>query len=321
MISKKDPCDPVIPDSDPTPAALAIRLCNFATGSSALLPEHRVGLQHNIVDAHWRSHSGWIDIVGFASRRRADHDSQANLKLSQERCAAVKAYLAPALPQGFRFNVIEGEGDAQSQDDPTGNAGFFRAVLVRLFAQQYRKVYPGHDHSRSRPTHAPLTASNEFIFEPVSINSGCIGFAQMDELLFRLTDVTNGQSRYFLYRGTGGTLSVPPAGKSAGWDSADRPHISTPFAIRNLADFESSGPHEASLGQIGASVSTPWGNVGPSGLTFEFAPKAFFKRGILKHFTFSFGFSKGLGASAGLAGTEGSVTIKSETFVPPPPGM
>jgi hypothetical protein len=68
MINYQDPCPDVINDPAPTPASMAFRLCNFVTGHSELRPAHYTELQSQILDASWPHSTGWIDIVGFASK-------------------------------------------------------------------------------------------------------------------------------------------------------------------------------------------------------------------------------------------------------------
>src|ERR1700733_6924117 len=266
MMSYSDPCEDVIDDSEPQPAAVVFRMCNFATGNSALLPSHMKELQDKILDTSWPHCSGWIDIVGYASKLQYAHNPQGNYDLSVARWESVKSYLGSALPRGFRFNVIQGEGDGPAKG-ASADAGFFRAVLVRLFAQLYSP--PPRIKTRQPIPQPQPSASNQFMFEAVSIYSAGIEFAQSDELLFKLTDMTNHQSRYFRYGvAYGPNLSWPPVSKSSASDSKERPIISTPFALRDLSDFESP---DAELGQISDGKSF-------SKLRLGFKPNGFLRR-------------------------------------------
>jgi hypothetical protein len=310
MIPYSDPCDDVIDDPEPQPAAVVFRLCNFVTGKSDLLPRHMQELQSKILDTSWPHSTGWIDIVGYASRQQYAHNPQGNLELSAARCERVKSYLGSALPHGFWLNVTYGAGDSPAQGASL-DAGFFRTVSVRLFSQHYSK--PPYTKIPQPIPQPWQSASNLFMFEAISIHSASIEFVQSDELLFKLTDMTNFQSRYFIYGkhglALGPTISWPPVSKSSGTDSNDRPMISTPLALR---DLESP---MAELSQIGAGVSLgsglSWGK-----LRLEFKPQGFLRRGTFHSVVAVFSFSKGVGLGGGVSGTKGSVTIMPVGWVP-----
>jgi hypothetical protein len=315
-IAYRDPCDNVINDSTPSPATVVFRLCNFVTGQWDLLPDHQAELHHQILDTSWPHSSGRIDLIGYASKLLyAQNNPQSNDQLSMNRYEAVKNYLSTGLPPGLQINYCEGEGASQSQQGSL-DAGFFRAVEVRLYAASYQKP-PLNKKRQPIPHHA--YPSNRFRFDPIQSQSGSILVGQDDSLLFKITDLTNGQSRYFRYAGLGVGLSPIPYGKCTGWNSPNHIEFETAIAIRNLAEFATFGA-TASLDQAGVGGSTPWGSAGPSGLRFSFTPEAYLRRGIFKDFSFSFGFSKGIGISAGVSRTQGSVTVMPPDFVPGPPG-
>jgi hypothetical protein len=315
MIPYSDPCDDVIDDSEPQPAAVVFRLCNFVTGEPDLLPRHMQELRSKILDTSWPHSTGYIDIVGYSSRLQYAHDPEGNDKLSLARCERVKSFIGSALPHGFRLNVTYGAGDLPAQGASL-NAGYFRAVLVRLFAQHFSK--PPYTKIPQPILRPQQSASNLFMFEAISIHSASIAFAQSDELLFKLTDMTNFESRYFIYGrhglALGATISWPPVSKSSGTDSSERPQISTSFALRDLADFESP---MAELSQIGAGVSMgsglSWGK-----LRLEFKPHGFLRRGTFHSVVVVFSFSKGVALGGGVSGTKGSVQIMPVGWVPSP---
>lgn len=318
MIQYKDPCPDVMDDGGPAPAAVAFRLCNFATGKPDLLAAHYVELKSQILDASWPHSNGWIDIVGFASKLGYAHNPQGNLQLSRARCAAVQAYLAGHLPRGFRFNVIEGEGDTQSQAGSL-DAGFYRAVEVRLFAQSYRPANPTKKH-QPIPRHPHQTPSNLFVFQAIEVGSVGMGpwvvTKQADQFDFKLTDTTNGKSRYFRFSGDGlsGGLSLLPISLSSAWDSPERPVIATPMPIRDFADFQTTS---ASL-TLTPGVSAPGASYSPLPNYFQFLPDAYDRRGIHNRVDLKFSFSQGKSNAVGASKTSGFVIMLPESYRPKP---
>jgi hypothetical protein len=323
VIPFQNPCDDVIPDPDPAPAALCLRLCNFKTGDAELLDNHTEALDQEILKPHWRSQDGKIHIVGYASKLKYAHSPEGNQMLSEDRCNSVMEYLEPHMPAGFEIKVVDPEGDSESQDDPTGNAGFYRAVLVKLFAKGYTKVYPKEPHPI--PRHHLEPPSNLFMFVPVKITSGgpsldVVGL-QWDSLLFKLVDVNTGQSRYFTYSNT---LSPPgfSAGKSSfissGWESPDRPIISTKVSFKDFVDFTTIGdPTNATLSQGSIGVSNPAGvTTSVSGMELMFRPRGYISRGFSDWITVRFSFSKGKGGGAAASNSNGSITVHPEDYDP-----
>jgi hypothetical protein len=321
-----DPCNAVIDDPAPSPATVAFRLCNFDTGKAELLADHRVELHRQILDTYWPHSTGSIDLTGFASKLKYAHDpkGEGNRNLSADRCAAVQKYLEGGLPRGFRFNPLDPEGDKWSQAASL-DAGFYRAVLVQLNAYGYRPPLVKKSGPIPRPPHPMLSASNHFRIEPAKLITTSLDLGYVDKLLFKITDLTNGESRYFLYAGVGLglALSFPPgAGKSASWGSADHSDIWTTFPIRDLAAFESDSlvPGEAGLTQGGLSGSTG-GPTPPSFTFFKFLPKIFKSRGIYESISLKFSFSNGIASpSVGGSGSGGTVVAKRAGFDPGPPG-
>jgi hypothetical protein len=323
---QSDPCDYTILDQDPKPATMALRLCRFDTGHSELLPEHVEALNEEILEPHWRARDGQIKISGFASRLGYAHNPKGNLMLSDARCQAVKDFLEPHLPDGFPFVIksLDPKGDSDSQNDPDIDAGFHRAVLVELFAHGYTKTYVKQPHPI--PRHVLQSPSDLFVFVPVKIFSTSIPFggvvgSQKDNLLFKLIDTSTGEWRYFLYSssGSGFNASVSLPGRSSGYDSSDRPTISTAVAVRDLAEFTTVyDPVFARLKSYGVSASTPSGSIGPSTYRFTFRPAIYVARHIDDWITVEFSFSKGTGAGASYAESNGGITLLPKDYTPRP---
>jgi hypothetical protein len=321
-----DPCDYTMLDPDPKPAAMALRLCRFGTGHSDLLPEHVRALNEEVLEPHWRARDGQIKISGFASRLGYTNNPRGNLILSDARCNAVKDLLEPHLPDGFPFAIQspDPKGDSESQNDPDIDAGFHRAVLVELFAHGYTKTYVKQPHPI--PRHPLQSPSDLFVFVPIKVSSTSISLlgpvgTENDDLVFKLIDTSTGESRYFMYNSSGSGfsagVSLPGPNRSIGYESSDRPTISTAVAIRDFANFTTVyGPVWAHLESYGASVSTPIGSIGPSTYKFTFRPGVYVARDIHEWITVEFSFSKGAGLGIGASGSHGSITLLPKNYSP-----
>ena len=296
MISKPSGASPdVLVDPSPAPAVLAMRLCNFATGSSALLPDHQAELSSRILQAIWPYSGGWIDIVGYASKLGA---ADRNMQLSLSRCEAVRQFLAPhltVLGQPFRFNVTTGRGEEDSQDDPSGNDGFYRAVTVKLFAQGRYRWDPPQPAPKPQPT--PLEPAEFFQFIPVQVTSGSLSYYQLDMVEFGIRDLRNSRTRYFRYTSVLGVdfpvPYTPPVGASVG-------RMGVPKGFRTaipINDFEKFASNDASL------LQRPGGAIGTDSLggrcTLQWAPKAYSERSVPGTIRVEFSTAKGIGVSGG----------------------
>ncbi len=306
-------CDSFIAVDGPaaSPAAMELRLCNFPTGHSELLPDHVAALWKYIGRAMWTSQGAWIDLVGYASKLGYAHNDSGNLTLSRARCAAVKNVLNPVLSRmgsRFRFNMIDGRGDTESQDDPTLDHGFYRAVLVRLFAQ-------GAYHFDPIPVPPPHIwtpkPSDWFEFKAVEGASVTGGLFEASTMIFSMHDLINLRTRYYGYKGIGVSAPIPklPAvGFSVGHGaSAVQFHTLTP--IVDMKDFEGQGNIE---GFPGATLGP--NSVGGKAI-FTMRPDAYSRRGIHNPLRVTFSFSAGFGANLKDV-TAGSIKMLDTSFRP-----
>jgi hypothetical protein len=281
-------------DAEPSPAKVILRLCNFVTGSAALQGTHQSELHGRIIAAAWPHDSGFIDIVGFASKLG---DNKRNHTLSVARCSSVKRFLGPSLDslgQRFRFNVVMGKGEEDSQNDPTGNNGFFRAVVVKLFAQGQYKYEPPKVVPKPKLTEPAF----HFEFKAIQVSSANIKVGQADFVEFSIRDVKNSRIRHFQYIGGGGNIPTPgpPVGVGVGRNS-NVVGFSTDIAVNDFEDFAGSGTLRqesgASLGNksVGGECKLSW------------TPAAYERRGIDKKITVHFSTSKGFGFGGGSGST------------------
>jgi hypothetical protein len=311
VISKpKGSCPNVLIDSAPAPAKFAMRLCNFATGQARLLHDHQRELSSRIIDAAWPHQGGWIDIVGYASKLG---DADKNLRLSNARCDSVKAYLAPhldTLGSRFRFNVIMGRGEEESQNDPTGNDGFFRAVIVRLFAQGQYKWEPP---PKPKPVPLPVQPADRFEFQAIQVTSGNIKLGQADVVEFSIRDVKNGRIRYFMYVAGGGAIPTPgpPVGASVSRNSNVVGFV-TKVPINEFEKFEADNSDATFLQDAGAAL----GGASMGGAcTLKWTPRAYKDRSINAKIELTFSTSKGIGFSGG-SGTIGRIVKLPDSYRP-----
>ncbi len=130
----------VEPFPAPPQALLAVRLCNFKTGSSTPLVSHTHWLDANLRDLARSSPNPWVDFNGYASHLG---DPARNMKLSLDRCEAVKRYLA-----GYGANISfppRNEiplGSTQSTGDANNDDGRWRSVEVFLYGSKPPRPSP-----------------------------------------------------------------------------------------------------------------------------------------------------------------------------------
>jgi hypothetical protein len=124
---------------------IAARLCNFATGDSALRAEHLVWINRHLKNATAASPDAWIDIQAYASRTGSDALNQA---LSDRRRVQVKAGIAAAIPSA-RFLKEKAWGESASGGGENDNDGYWRAVEVYAFGSLPRARFP--DPAPARP--------------------------------------------------------------------------------------------------------------------------------------------------------------------------
>ncbi len=303
-------CEDVLYDPSPAPAKAGLRLCNFPTGSSQLLPKHYDALYGRIVAAAWQRQWGWIDIIGYASRLRYANNEGGNLQLSRQRCESVISYMdAPLklLGQRFRFNVSDGRGDTASQADAVADDGFRRAVEVRLFADgdyHWNPVPP------LRQGYA-IAASHQFEFQAVESASVQGWLFEANCMFFAIHDMLNHRIRYFAYKGVGASVPVPklPAvGASHGWGSPAIP-FTTAVPFLDLSEFEGGATLRGDTGLTFGSTSID------GELTLEMSPKGYADRGIKTPVSVTFSFSHGLGVNLQDV-SHGTVELLSESFRP-----
>lgn len=149
MIIKSAAPQVVIVDQNPSPATFAMRVCNFPTHESSLSWAQEHELAKELIAAIWYYESGWIDLVGYASRLKYRHHPLGNQHLGWARCISVESFIGVILSSiegNFRFNVIESEGDSRSQKDVDIDDWFHRAVDIRFFGATHT-----HPHVQPKP--------------------------------------------------------------------------------------------------------------------------------------------------------------------------
>ena len=325
-------CENYIVDDSPSPASASIRLCNFQTGRSELLEDHRTALRQWIMRPGYDTTHAWIDLVGYASKAPFRNNTGDNWTLSNARCKAVQDHLQEKFfsmfvkgLSGFKSGVVEGEGEfhrpgvvmgvgpSQSGADPTTdhNHGFYRAVLVRLFTQgdyKWKDIPVRRGHTE--------VASRRFEFEGIefassqgSVNRATIG---ANCLIFGIHDLTNRRRRYFWFGGLElgvATPKTPDISFSAEHNSKPVP-FTTPVPFLDLEDFAGDGVITAEPGITFATLI----NVGGA-MTLSWFPREYLNRGISTPVVINFSFSRGFGASL-WSGGAGRVHILDANFRP-----
>ena len=303
-------CPSVMYDPSPNPASFGMRLCNFPTGSTQLLPEHYQAINDKLLGAMWPYQNSWIDLVGYASKLQYASDPSGNTTLSRNRCLAVQNYLdrfLSTMQQKFRFNWVQGRSDWESQQDSNIDHGFHRAVEIRLFSQgQYRWTRPPvlrHGYT--------LAASDQFEFQAIESASPTLVLFEADAMIFSIHDLLNHRLRYYSYWGVGATVPIPktPAvGASAEHKSRPVP-FTTAIKIVDMEDFAGSGSID---GDPGFTMNRT--SVGGS-VTLTMNTKAYEDRHISTPLSVKFSFSRGFGASIANVGT-GRIKILDQSFRP-----
>jgi hypothetical protein len=259
----------------------------------------------------WNAQGAWIDLIGCASKLRYTHNESGNLDLSRARCAAVKSVLNPLLSgQGgpFRFNVIDGRGDTESQDDQTLDHGFYRAVLVRLFTfgqYHYNPAPPPPPHIwRAMP-------SDSFEFQALEGASVTGGLFEASTMIFSIHDLRNFRIRYFGYRAIGASVSIPKL-PAVGF-SAEHGSAAVTFTTRvpflDMKDFEGQGGIEGFPG-----VTLNEHSVGGQAI-LTMHPEGYSRRGIPNPLRVTFSFSRGFGVNLKDVVT-GNIEMLAESFRP-----
>lgn len=306
-------CEDVLYESAPYDCAAMVRLCNFRTGSDAVLDSHYSWLK-TLTQVAAGTDNSWIDIVGYASQMayRPGDTSGGNWTLSQRRCAAVQREMEHILTdlhtnRGITMHVRMGVGDSQSSPDWTRdkNHGFYRAVVVKFFAppQKWDVVHLRHGST--------TVGARRFEFEPVEMSGAGFGTAQADWMYFGIHDLDNHRRRYFAH--VGGSVAFPTPGPvisfSAQHGGSAVPFTTDPFGVLELEDFQ--GPstlyQDAGATVLAHSVSGP--------MRLEWSPKAWTDRGYGRNLSVGFSLSRGFSISLGSVGP-GYVKIMDPSFRP-----
>ncbi|HJQ55595.1 MAG TPA: OmpA family protein [Vineibacter sp.] len=114
------------PSTSDEPSA---RLCNFATGGSALRPAHQAWLTANLVPILRGQSSYLVEIGGLASRLGG---AALNDRLGQARADAAKNYLEQQVQMSLPNVLTASYGESVSGGSVNDNDGYYRAVLVKL---------------------------------------------------------------------------------------------------------------------------------------------------------------------------------------------
>jgi len=110
-------------------ARAAAKLCNIPTGTTTLLPAHKIWLDKAIEDIIKKAPAPWVDIFGYASHLG---DPLSNKKLSDRRCEAVMRYIQASAPHCL-FPQEFGFGDTKSTGGRRDDDGEWRAVDVYVY--------------------------------------------------------------------------------------------------------------------------------------------------------------------------------------------
>src|SRR5262245_18669340 len=114
-----------------TPNQPCARLCNFATGKSALLPAHRDWLQRSVVPVLRRNPGSTVQIRGLASKLGS---AAFNDRLSADRARATRGTLEGLMLLSLGGNVqMCSYGESLSAGRPNNNDGYYRAVIVSAY--------------------------------------------------------------------------------------------------------------------------------------------------------------------------------------------
>lgn len=179
-----------------TAAAAAMRLSNFATGQSDLLPAHLSALDSSIAPVIRTMAGPWVDLFGYASRVG---DVDFNQQLSQRRLTAVRDHLA-TYSANVNFQMQTAFGASQSTGETNDNDGYWRAVEVYVYASR---------PNAPEPPPPAVNGSTKFEIRVVGGGSAAVFLAGADNYIFQIVDLTNSRTAFFFYTGAGWSVSIP----------------------------------------------------------------------------------------------------------------
>lgn len=191
-----------ITQDEPRPQA-ASRLCNFHTGFSELLPDHKNWLDQTIGPLLWRMEGTWVDLVGYASKLG---NTESNKALSARRVEEVKKHIAK-LKKGINFQQETALGEEQSFGHEANNDGYFRAVEVYVYGFTPPPLKPRLEKKK------PKLSGVNFAIRIVSALSAGVGFAGADAVAFDIGEPSKGKWKRFWYTGGSMNLGVKLPGK------------------------------------------------------------------------------------------------------------
>ncbi len=124
-----------------TPSEPSARLCNFATGSSALLPSHKTWISSTLLPAVQAESLMYVQAAGLASRLGAEAFNQ---RLAAARGQAVVDYLQSSLGKSLLSTDVGSYGENLSTGKANDNDGFYRGVLVSASPNGFEPPRPEH---------------------------------------------------------------------------------------------------------------------------------------------------------------------------------
>lgn len=186
-----------------TKATVAARLCNFRTGSSAVLPTHAAWLAKAVKPVITSNPSSWVDLIGHASRQwnnaQGLNSHNLNRSLSLQRCEAVKTQVK-SYSNAAKFNVELADGDNDALG-PNPNDGYDKAVEVLVYSA-------GKPPAPINPPQPKPVVGLRFEIRVVGGGSASI-LAQTDDYFFQIVDLNRRTTSFFLYTGFGLGISIP----------------------------------------------------------------------------------------------------------------
>lgn len=291
--------DTLVDPSPEVPVNARIRLCNFAVGSSQLLPAHKREIIDEITRATFNGLVGEVGCVGYASKLAYSDKGHTNQKLSETRAWAVKSFIeehGKRVPHGLKVSISMGHGDqGAAQVDPTGNDGFFRAVDVNFFYSKKGTKPDPKPVPKPDPIPPPplptIKPCRDFIFQAIQVSSGSVSPGDvsvgMDVMEFAIRDTINNRTRYYFYFGGSGQIPTPdqmlgplgtllnlPLSASVGREG-ERKAFSIQHPITDMEDFASSHMFMMKNAMLVAAAGAGLGNTSFGGwYDFFLSPKA-----------------------------------------------
>jgi hypothetical protein len=169
------------PSTSDAPSA---RLCNFATGGSALRPDHQAWLTRNLVPILRGPGSYIVEIGGLASRLGA---ATLNDRLAQARADATKNFLEQQVQMSLPYVLTASYGESVSGGGVNDNDGYYRAVLVKLHKGVV--ALPEAPPAVKRPPTMPKAVPKMYFGIGVKFGGIVIGGTQtMEGYLFSVDD-------------------------------------------------------------------------------------------------------------------------------------